>query len=275
MAKQHYDSTNKFTYTVDSNGEYHSYNDKPAIEYLDDKTKIWMTHGEMDRDYKKGPALISNTKECYYKNGLLHHPYDYAVKYNNGKKEYHYNGIEYLDYYKNRSCFINDDTKLHGGHQRRVDNKIINELYVDGCKTEYNELPVIINKDEYVTYIFGYCFMINTIYEYGNEERYDKYRKHNYTMQKIISETQKVEFYPTNNLSDIIVYNMNNSYYLIEYNEENSGIVKIDNLYEKIKNNVKFNLKIVPNDIEFNIKYYNKEYKIFNNKPKFIFVESE
>ena len=69
---------NRFKYTVDSNNEYHSFNDQPAIEYFD-STKIWMKHGVIDRCQYLGPAFYSNTKMEYYNNGKLHCDFGPAV----------------------------------------------------------------------------------------------------------------------------------------------------------------------------------------------------
>ena len=67
MAKYIIDIMNKCKYTIDNAGQYHSYNDEPAIEYFEG-TKIWMAHGQVDRDEHLGPALITNNgTEEYYK----------------------------------------------------------------------------------------------------------------------------------------------------------------------------------------------------------------
>jgi len=58
----------KFKYTTDAEGEYHSFNDLPAIEYLGNQ-KIWMYHGLIHRD--KLPAFIDGGKMEYYNKGEL------------------------------------------------------------------------------------------------------------------------------------------------------------------------------------------------------------
>lgn len=72
MAKHYLDIEHKFTYTKDYYGQYHSFNDKPAIEYIETGTKIWMKNGELHRDIKNGPAIVSKTQNKYYVDGKLH-----------------------------------------------------------------------------------------------------------------------------------------------------------------------------------------------------------
>jgi hypothetical protein len=75
-----FDFQNKVKYLFDSVGEYHSFNDQPAIEYFEG-TKIWMDHGIMHRDESCGPAFQSKNKLEYYKNGKLHCDQGPAVIY--------------------------------------------------------------------------------------------------------------------------------------------------------------------------------------------------
>ena len=71
MVKVKVNPEGKFKYTTDAEGEYHSFNDLPAIEYFgNDNTKIWMFHGLIHRD--KYPAIeIGNIKEYYNKGELI------------------------------------------------------------------------------------------------------------------------------------------------------------------------------------------------------------
>ena len=71
MVKVKINPEGKFKYTTDAEGEYHSFNDLPAIEYFgNDNTKIWMFHGLIHRD--KLPAIeIGNIKEYYNKGELI------------------------------------------------------------------------------------------------------------------------------------------------------------------------------------------------------------
>jgi hypothetical protein len=71
------DIVNKFMFTVDEDGKYHSYDDNPAIIYMDNCINIWMKHGVVHRDneHRKNdnkPAVIYNEVQMFYKNGLLH-----------------------------------------------------------------------------------------------------------------------------------------------------------------------------------------------------------
>lgn len=84
MATYKWNPEHKFLYTTDAEGEYHSFNDMPAIETFDGSsdTYIWMTHGNLDRDCTKGPAFINNVGwgKCsyqqtkYFKMGKLYEP---------------------------------------------------------------------------------------------------------------------------------------------------------------------------------------------------------
>ena len=71
MVKVKVNPEGKFKYTTDAEGEYHSFNDLPAIEYFgNDNTKIWMYHGLIHRD--KLPAIeIGKIKEYYNKGELI------------------------------------------------------------------------------------------------------------------------------------------------------------------------------------------------------------
>ena len=70
MVKVKVNPEGKFKYTTDAEGEYHSFNDLPAIEYFgNDNTKIWMYHGLIHRD--KLPAIQSGNIKEYYNKGEL------------------------------------------------------------------------------------------------------------------------------------------------------------------------------------------------------------
>jgi hypothetical protein len=74
MATRHFDPIGKFLYTKDDMGNYHSYDDQPAIEYLDgSELKIWYKNGLIHRDGKHA-IIIKNydgimIKE-FYCNGI-------------------------------------------------------------------------------------------------------------------------------------------------------------------------------------------------------------
>jgi hypothetical protein len=103
----------EFKYSVDSNGEYHSFDDQPAIEYLNGN-KIWMKNGVMHRCQYLGPAFQSNIKMEYYMNGKLHCDYGPAVieiseKYpNRARCLYYINGV-----YKNEKKLDKEAGKLY------------------------------------------------------------------------------------------------------------------------------------------------------------------
>ena len=50
MATVQFDPIGKFKYTKDDMGNYHSYNDEPAIDYIDGSCKIWYKNGVIHRE---------------------------------------------------------------------------------------------------------------------------------------------------------------------------------------------------------------------------------
>lgn len=59
MATIQFDPIGKFKYTKDDIGQYHSYNDEPAIDYVDGSCKIWYKNGLIHRNKINGPSIIS------------------------------------------------------------------------------------------------------------------------------------------------------------------------------------------------------------------------
>lgn len=58
------DLTNKFLFTVDEEGKYHSYSDKPAIIYMESDVRIWMQHGKL---FKRGDYAVKTGQfNCNY-----------------------------------------------------------------------------------------------------------------------------------------------------------------------------------------------------------------
>ena len=100
----HYEPEHNFIYTLNNKGQYHSFNDNPAIIHFNNNTKVWMTDGKLNRDHVIGPALLSKynliddkgkhkikVNQCYFKNGILHHPTEFAYSIANTVLLY-YNG---------------------------------------------------------------------------------------------------------------------------------------------------------------------------------------
>jgi hypothetical protein len=151
MANYKWDFINKFKYTTDAEGEYHSYNDLPAIEYFDGSgTQIWMYHGLVHRDEDKGPAFITQDKKEYYKNGKLHsfNYYSYNnLNFINGnicKKKEHDNYV----YYDNRvflaNIFIIDENNIVI-YDKETHKTYDTNSYKDIEKLEYKKLSEIIS----------------------------------------------------------------------------------------------------------------------------------
>uniref|UniRef100_A0A6C0E867 Uncharacterized protein n=1 Tax=viral metagenome TaxID=1070528 RepID=A0A6C0E867_9ZZZZ len=111
----------EFKFSVDSDGEYHSFNDQPAIEYFNG-TKIWMKHGIMDRCQYLGPAFQSNIKMEYYTNDKLHCDFGPAVinilDCNNVQIIHYVNGV-----YKNMKYSSFSDPKGQSNSLQLILNK--------------------------------------------------------------------------------------------------------------------------------------------------------
>jgi hypothetical protein len=130
-----FDYKNKFKYTVDSDGEYHSFNDQPAIEYFDN-TKIWMKNGVISRNQYLGPAFRSTIKMEYYTNGKLHCDYGPAVIEILDKTASGTHCIYYVDgVYKNEENIYNlDVAKLFGYHDLNTDQS---DQYANSVENHY------------------------------------------------------------------------------------------------------------------------------------------
>ena len=150
-----YDPSTSTMYTLNINGKYDSINDNPAIVHINHNTKIWMNNGKLDRDHKKGPAILSKfgnkSKEIYLKNGKLHNPNGIAFKYGKENK-YYYNGIEYDE------LKLNDEGQIHGYQYANINDKKVKELWAYGEKIDFINLPVIVNKYDDDIIIFGYDY---------------------------------------------------------------------------------------------------------------------
>lgn len=64
-----FDLINKFLYTIDQHGEYHSINNNPAIIYPEKYIEIWMHHGKIHRI--NGPAIKIRNIRYYYLENIM------------------------------------------------------------------------------------------------------------------------------------------------------------------------------------------------------------
>lgn len=69
------DLTNRFLFTLDEEGRYHSYNDEPAIVYMDTDIYIWMEHGKIQNRNEYNYSIKCKSKPC---------DYNYELKYIKG-----------------------------------------------------------------------------------------------------------------------------------------------------------------------------------------------
>jgi hypothetical protein len=73
------DLNNRFMYTLDEENKYHSYNNEPAIIYMDSNIKIWMNHGKI---YNKADyGVITNFGKYYFDNKKIDFDYQKAFDY--------------------------------------------------------------------------------------------------------------------------------------------------------------------------------------------------
>ena len=90
--------------TVDSNGNYHSYDDQPAIIRDNGKTRFWYRNGVIHRE--DGPAVIwADGTQDWMIDGLYHREDGAARIFPDGQESYAYGGLFYS--YDNW-CKIND-----------------------------------------------------------------------------------------------------------------------------------------------------------------------
>jgi len=111
--------------TVNDEGERHSFNDKPAVEW-DDGDKEWYKEGELHR--LDGPAMdCSNGDEAWYKEGLYHRLDGPAVTWCDGAKEW-----DTKEWYKEDKRHRADGPAVEYGK----DNNGKKEWYYEGKKIE-------------------------------------------------------------------------------------------------------------------------------------------
>ena len=140
----------RFIYTVDENGEYHSYNDKPAINYYDNGY-VYMKHGVLHRD--NGLTVKIDKWIEYYKEGVLHNMHGSAMRNtNNGYSEYYINGVKYDKF------IMIDSTKLIHGVQTSYPNNVpTKEYWVHGKKADVDSIPKLMTTtEENKVYVLGY-----------------------------------------------------------------------------------------------------------------------
>jgi len=77
--------------TRNDEGEYHSFNDKPAIVY-NNGNKFWFKKGRIRRE--NAPAIKSIGGRWWYKEGKLHRIDGPAIEYISGFEYWYYEGKE-------------------------------------------------------------------------------------------------------------------------------------------------------------------------------------
>ena len=87
--------------TINKNGQHHSFDDKPAVEYSDGY-KFWYLNEKLHRE--DGPAVeYSDGYKKWYLNGKLHREDGPAIEYSDGYKKWYLNGKIAIKYPKGLS----------------------------------------------------------------------------------------------------------------------------------------------------------------------------
>ena len=74
--------------TCNKKGQYHSYNDKPAI-IESDGAKFWYKNNRLHRNNDKPAIIYTNGEKHWFKNGLLHRDDDKpAIVWSGGSKQW-------------------------------------------------------------------------------------------------------------------------------------------------------------------------------------------
>jgi len=163
-------------YTKDDSGQFHSYNDEPAIEYVDG-SKEWYKHGKFHRD--NGYATINKYKtKKYYRDGLLHRDGGPAIKMESGTQYWYKNGLLHREDGA-ASCYgSGDDINNHMSEYWYNDTYICDEEYcyhnaVKKPRTE-EEKVILINQPKLVKYKNSYCFVNYWLKQ--DKKFYEKYK---------------------------------------------------------------------------------------------------
>ena len=190
MATIQIDTIGRFKYTKDDMGQYHSYDDDPAIEYLDGTIKIWYRNGLIHRDDK--PAIIRNNYdgrmiEEFYYNGIKPEKINLDIKIDLIDKillKYKLPDIFKNELLKGIICIVKDNTVIfnvkiikdsNGYYELNTNNNdkiivniddvfIMNDTLIRFDKlNDYINIKYIKNKTNCYL-LFG----INKIYQYNN-----------------------------------------------------------------------------------------------------------
>jgi hypothetical protein len=239
------DLSNRFLFTLDEEGRYHSYNNEPAIVYMDSDIKIWMEHGKTFKKNgysiitKKGKYLFDNLKSKYDK-------LDMKLIYNLKNK------IELLF-----SSNINELFSLK--YNLNLNITELHSLYYNICDNDYFCNGNTKFKNEYINIINDYddCRIIKNIWKIN-------FNFTNINIKNIIDELiKKYDIGNPNNPfkfklfltdEDINEININIENYIENYifnnNDELKYLLKLNNItINQVKNNIKLYLNNYDNYI--------------------------
>ncbi len=280
MTQYKYDDTMKFKYTKDENNEYHSFDDKPSLEYLDGSIISWHKNGVLHRIDK--PALIrtlinGNKLEEYYNDGKLHSPnINIPACIDNGIKKLYYMGEELIKDYnellikyvhgcsickKVASCISFYNKKLNKIYCEKCN--ILNEIEITNFKiktfTNLEILNVIkdyYNKNNFNNKFIDICNLTENQITYTHNPNFIWMTYYNYNYKNA---DHSVGIYKIKDNGHTIDEQFN----FIQYNNELYIISLLnDNLLNIINENAKFNIDNIY--IEFKNEKIYESYKCIN-----------
>jgi len=224
MATIQVDPIGKFKYTMNDMNQYHSYNDEPAIEYLDGSAKIWYKNGLLHRDDK--PAIIKlmmsqqsnyKTEEEYYFEGKLH-SYNILIAGFYSNNQIYYKGIKLI-------IDITESGKTSSSYRYKV---------CSDCKTfKCSDLKNLISIDKSTIYCFK-CQKLTSFtkiemlmypFNLNSEKSFVSLFISEYKKKDIKIKSFTLKNCTINN--QIIIFGLNNKFYFHKKNISNgSGRIK-------------------------------------------------
>jgi hypothetical protein len=204
LSSYNIDLANRFLFTVDEEGRYHSYNDEPAIVYMDTDIKIWMEHGKINDKIEAKYGVYSAKHGSSYAS-INKYNYIKGFRYCNAKRIYIQYYISnnkdlclslkllFISNISNNSCLenrlisdfkYNDSIGIHDLKYINQKSKIIfntidyiksvfinNDKHFSSCYNMFNREY----NDKYDTEIYKYCREKNCMLMIFNNDIIEKF----------------------------------------------------------------------------------------------------
>ena len=282
MVNYKFDTTMKYKYTMNDNNEYHSFDDKPSLEYLDMSIISWHKDGKLHRIDK--PALIrtlitGEIREEYYNDGKLHSYYDKddiiqkTTKGNITIKRSDTNRLQFkiacIDgyYYMGKKLSTGYKNKIHNYRSNKYKqgcsicknickqtdlyNETFDFIYCSKCKV-LNEIETI----NFEIKTFTNIEILELIKDFYNKNCPPDYKNRFIDINKITED--EITNYNNPNFITLLYYNTKKNIGINPLNVNNISICKIyDNGYDDLSREYEL--------IIHNNKWYVPELLNFNN----------